>query len=57
MARFMRHTEEDDELALTLNNMSKRKPVTVFRDEEAPSPGKLADMTVVLSRANCFRPH
>lgn len=38
--KFMRHTEEDDELALTLNNMGK-KPIPVFRDkEEEPSPGK-----------------
>ena len=38
--KFMRHTEEDDELALTLNNMGK-KPMAVFRDkEEEPSPGK-----------------
>lgn len=40
MQKFMRHTEEDDELALTLNNMGK-KPMAVFRDDE-PSPGKSA---------------
>ena len=56
MAKFMRHTEEDDELALTLNNMGK-KPMAIFRDEEAPSPGMLALMITILSCSNWLRPH
>lgn len=50
--KFMRHTEEDDALALTLNNMGK-KPMAVFRDkEEEPSPGKPAPKFVTMVVTN-----